>query len=131
MTSSTFAKKWLGTRVDVVGLCVQTTHAHKGWVGGGSRKRATPGRVKAGKNRAELFSPDLEMRKLIVRFLENRLKKQLDAGSTRLATLQRALPSGRSAAAEVLRKRLSSLQDWHSKARALLPVAKTFLKLGS
>lgn len=86
--------------------------------------------VSADADRAELFTPDLEMRKLISRFLENRLKKQLDAGSSRLTTLQRALPPSRSADADVLRKRLSSLQDWHSKARALLPIAKTFLKLG-
>jgi len=41
------------------------------------------------------------------------------------------LPTGHSADADVLRKRLSSLQDWHRKARALLPIAKTFLKLGA
>jgi DNA-binding transcriptional regulator GbsR (MarR family) len=86
--------------------------------------------VSADADRAELFTPDLEMRKLVARFLENRLKRQLDAGSTRLATLQRALPASRSADTEVLRERLHSLQAWHSKARALLPVAKTFLKLG-
>ena len=87
--------------------------------------------VSADADRAELFTPDLEMRKLAARFLEKRLQKQLEAGSTRLTTLQRALPSGRSADADVLRRRLSSLQDWHSKARALLPIAKTFLKLGA
>ena len=86
--------------------------------------------VSAESDRTKLFTPDLEMRKLIARFLENRLNKQLDAGRTRLTTLQRALPASRSADAEVLRKRLSSLQAWHSKARALLPIAKTFLKLG-
>ncbi len=80
-------------------------------------------------DRAELFTPDLEMRKLIARFLENRLNKQLDAGSSRLTTLQKALPASRSADAEVLRERLKSLQAWHSKARQLLPVAKAFLKL--
>lgn len=63
------------------------------------------------------------------RFLENRLNKQLDAGSSRLTILQRALPASRSVDAEVLRDRLKSLQAWHSKARALLPIAKTFLKL--
>ena len=86
--------------------------------------------VSADADRAELFTPDLEMRKLIARFLENRLNKQLDAGSSRLTTLQKALPASRSADAEVLRERLKSLQSWHSKARALLPIAKTFLKLG-
>lgn len=87
--------------------------------------------VSSDTDRAERFTPDLEMRKLIARFLENRLKKQLDTGSARLTTLQRALPTSRSADVDVLRKRLRSLQAWHSKARALLPVANTFLKLGS
>lgn len=86
--------------------------------------------VSAESDRIKLFTPDLEMRKLIARFLENRLNKQLDSGSSRLTSLQRALPASQSADADVLRKRLSALQDWHSKARALLPIAKTFLKLG-
>lgn len=81
-------------------------------------------------DRTNLFTPDLEMRKLVARFLENRLKTQLDSGSKRLATLQQTLPARRSTDTDLLRKRLSSLQDWHSKARALLPIAKTFLKLG-
>ncbi len=79
-------------------------------------------------DRAELFTPDLEMRKLIQRFLENRLQKQLVAGSSRLDSLLKAVPGQNGDAAE-LRRRLKSLQDWHSKARKLLPLAKTFLKL--
>lgn len=86
--------------------------------------------VSSAADRAELFTPDLEMRKLVGHFIESRLEKQLTAGSSRLTTLQKALPASRSADADVLRKRLSALQDWHSRARALLPIAKTFLKLG-
>jgi len=86
--------------------------------------------VSTKEDRAELFTPDLEMRKLIGRFLENRLQKQLTAGSSRLEAIAKSVP-GRNGQAAELRERLRSLQAWHSKARKLLPVARTFLKLTS
>lgn len=85
--------------------------------------------VSAAADRAELFTPDLEMRRLIQRFLEKRLKQQLDAGKSRLGGLQRALPDWEKPEAEILRSRLRQLRSWHEKARALLPIAQTFLKL--
>jgi len=85
--------------------------------------------VSAPADRSELFTPDLEMRRLIQRFLEQRLQKQLDAGKSRLGDLQRALPDLEKSHAETLRSRLKQLQSWHEKARALLPIARTFLKL--
>ncbi len=85
--------------------------------------------VSTPKDRAELFCPDMEMRRLIQRFLEQRLQKQLDDGKTRLAEVQRSMPAWEPASAEILRSRLAQLQAWHDKARALLPVARTFLKL--
>ena len=69
------------------------------------------------------------MRRLIQRFLEQRLEKQLAAGKSRLSDLQRALPNLEKSHAETLRSRLEQLQSWHEKARALLPIARTFLKL--
>ena len=85
--------------------------------------------VSAPADRSELFTPDLEMRRLIQRFLEQRLEKQLAAGKSRLSDLQRALPNLEKSHAETLRSRLEQLQSWHEKARALLPIARTFLKL--
>jgi len=85
--------------------------------------------VSAPADRSELFTPDLEMRRLIQRFLEQRLQKQLDAGKSRLGDLQRALPDLEKSHAETLRSRIEQLQSWHEKARALLPIARTFLKL--
>jgi DNA-binding transcriptional regulator GbsR (MarR family) len=85
--------------------------------------------VSTATDRAELFTPDLELRKLVVRFLENRLQRQLAAGSDRLAALCQIVPHGRSAEAAELRGRLKSVQTWHKKARSLLPVARTFLAL--
>ena len=85
--------------------------------------------VSAPADRSELFTPDLEMRRLIQRFLEQRLQKQLDAGKSRLGDLQRALPDLEKSHAETLRSRLKQLQSWHEKVQALLPIARTFLKL--
>jgi len=103
----------------------------KGSVSQGLRVLREVGAVKevsAKTDKTELFEPDLEMRKLVARFLENRLAKQLGQGGSRLAALNKGVPGKNGEAAE-LRRRLKSLQDWHSKARALLPLAKTFLKL--
>lgn len=85
--------------------------------------------VSAAKDRTELFTPDLELRKLVERFLENRLKSQLDAGNNRLTGLKQAVPAGRGGQTAELQRRLKALQDWHARARSLLPIARTFLKL--
>jgi DNA-binding transcriptional regulator GbsR (MarR family) len=85
--------------------------------------------VSAPADRAELFTPDLEMRRLIQRFLEQRLQKQLDAGKSRLGVLKRAMADLEKSDAETLGLRIKQLQSWHEKARALLPIARTFLKL--
>ena len=82
-------------------------------------------------DRSELFEPDLEFRKLAIRFLENRLERQLLAGKTRLEELQRTIPLPKTTTAARLRERLKHLQGSHAKARALVPMAKALLKLGS
>ncbi len=104
----------------------------KGSISQGLRVLREMGAIKevpAPADRSELFTPDLEMRRLIQRFLEQRLQKQLDAGKSRLGDLQRALPDLEKSHAETLRSRIEQLQSWHEKARALLPIARTFLKL--
>ena len=104
----------------------------KGSVSQGLRVLREMGAIKevsAPADRSELFTPDLEMRRLIQRFLEQRLEKQLAAGKSRLGDLQRSLPNLEKSDAETLRSRIKQLQSWHEKARALLPIARTFLKL--
>lgn len=80
-------------------------------------------------DRAELFTPDLEMRKIIQRFLEQRLQKQLDAGRTRLVGLKKSALMFPAPAQKELLQRVRKLQQWHDRSCALLPLAKTFLKL--
>ena len=107
-------------------------HLSKGSISQGLRVLREMGAIKevsTPKDRVELFSPDMEMRRLIQRFLEQRLEKQLDAGKTRLAALSQGLPQLAKADLATLRGRLKQLQQWHIKTRALLPVARTFLKL--
>ena len=80
----------------------------------------------------EHFAPDLELRKLAARFVEQRLEKQLKAGKDRLQTMKAAMPSGPSTPAKDLKElkaRLKYLESWHDKGKALVPILKTFLKL--
>lgn len=77
----------------------------------------------------ERFVPDLELRKLVGRFIEQRLEKQLNAGSTRLDSLRCAVPAGDKHATTELTRRLKSLSDWHTRARQLLPIARTVLRV--
>lgn len=85
--------------------------------------------VSLASDRAERFSPDLELRKLVSRFLESRLEKQLTAGSVRLEQLRAAVPGDSAANSAELKVRLKSLSDWHSKARGLLPLVRGVLKV--
>lgn len=77
----------------------------------------------------ERFEPDLELRKIVIHYIEQRLQKQLDSGHARLKAVAKMIPEINPADAERLRDRFGSLQTWHAKTRALLPIAKTFLKL--
>lgn len=85
--------------------------------------------VSTAADRAELFTPDLEMRKLIERFIEQRLQRQLESGKGRLKTLVQGAAAFDAAGQKVLRQRIQKLQQWHDRSRALMPVVKTFLKL--
>lgn len=85
--------------------------------------------VSSSTDRAALFEPDMEIRKIISHFVEHRVRKQLDVGRDRLVALSARVPTG-TAEGKILHERLKHLQGTHEKARALLPIAKTFLKLG-
>ena len=80
-------------------------------------------------DRREFFAPDMELRKLIQRWLAERLQKQVAAGGARLAVLSRSVPALDRPQQSVLRQRLKHLRSWHDKTSRLLPVARTFLAL--
>jgi len=80
-------------------------------------------------DRRDYFAPDLELRKLVVRFLDERLQRQLADGSDRLKQLSRAMPDSGAADTATLRERIRQLKNWHDKTRSVVPVIKTFLAL--
>lgn len=75
------------------------------------------------------YEPDLELRKLVMHWIEKRLQAQLKSGTQSLTSMRAAVPSTTPKAAQVLRDRLGALQAWHDKASTLVPLAKTALKL--
>jgi DNA-binding transcriptional regulator GbsR (MarR family) len=80
-------------------------------------------------DKAELFEPELEMRKLAAHFIEHRLQRQLDSGKGRLKRLSEGAGAFERGHQKVIRDRLQTLQRWDKRTRALLPIVRTFLKL--
>jgi DNA-binding transcriptional regulator GbsR (MarR family) len=86
-------------------------------------------RVVGTHDRREYFAPEIELRRLATRFIEERLEKQLKAGKQRLQSIKTVVPDEDNSSTRELKARLSYLQTWHDKARGIIPLAKTFLKL--
>jgi len=104
----------------------------KGSVSQGLRVLREIGAIKAVEgngNRRDYFAPDLELRKLVVRFLDERLQRQLADGTERLKQLGRSVPDSGGKNTATLRERIRQLKNWHDKTRAVVPVIKTFLTL--
>lgn len=80
-------------------------------------------------SRSTRYEPDVEMRKLLSRFIKDRLQKQLDAGDARLEAVAKAMAGYTSEKKDVLQERVEKLRRWQKRTRALLPVIRTFLKL--
>jgi DNA-binding transcriptional regulator GbsR (MarR family) len=78
---------------------------------------------------AELFTPDLEMRRLIGRYLSSRVDPQLKFGKDRLTKLDAQLPRLPAAERKQLGPRFKKLQNWHSRTMALVPLIRSFLRL--
>lgn len=81
-------------------------------------------------DRREYFSPELELRKLASHFIEERLEEQLKAGRGRLQSMKAVIPAAYDTSDKALKARMKYLQAWHDKGRALVPLLKTFLRLG-
>ena len=85
--------------------------------------------AKSPQTKRDLFEPDLELRKLVAHYLEERVAKQLNSGRGRLLVMAKAIPDGTNGSSKILRARLKSLQSWHDKTRRLLPAIRVLLKL--
>jgi DNA-binding transcriptional regulator GbsR (MarR family) len=86
--------------------------------------------VSAPTDRAELFQPDTEMRQIVTHFLESRVEAHLRGANERFASFDESLPHFAPSEQKILRQRIKKLKGWHVKAKALLPLARGFLKLG-
>lgn len=75
------------------------------------------------------FVPDLELRQLMRRFIEQRLEAQLDRGDRNLENLATTASAYAPDNHDLIAQRLSKLRRWHSRARAVIPLVKTALKL--
>ena len=75
--------------------------------------------------RRDFYIPNLEARKFVASWLDQKLEGQLDLGTKRLRGMLRQLPSEYSGT--LVRGRLEHLENWHSKAYAMLPIVKGFL----
>ncbi|KAB2919444.1 MAG: ArsR family transcriptional regulator [Dechloromonas sp.] len=75
------------------------------------------------------FEPDMEMRRLIHRFFEQRIEAQLQNGKRRLSSLQAMVSIHGTKEKRILDDRLFKLRRWHNRTRAMIPLLKTFLKL--
>jgi HTH-type transcriptional regulator, glycine betaine synthesis regulator len=105
----------------------------KGSVSQGLRVLREVGAVReaeSGDPRTTGYVPVLEMRRFVELLLEQRLQRQLAAGKGRLEALHRQLPAARAGEPDVRRERLKQLEHWHGRARALLPIMRTFLNIG-
>ncbi len=80
-------------------------------------------------DRVERFKPDIELRKLIIHYFEQRVEKQLDGGKQRIRDIKASIPRSELAAAKLLSARVKSLEGWHAKSQALMPMIKGALRL--
>jgi HTH-type transcriptional regulator, glycine betaine synthesis regulator len=78
--------------------------------------------------RVERFEPDIELRKLFLHYIENRVEKQLEAGEKQICKIKSTVPRG-SVGSRKLAARIQVLDGWHAKSRALLPLVKVALEL--
>lgn len=85
--------------------------------------------VSSSADRSERFEPDIELRKLILHYLEQRVEQQLDSGKRRIRDIKASIPRHEPAAVKKLTARVKSLDSWHTKSRALLPFMKGALRL--
>jgi len=80
-------------------------------------------------DRHSRYEPDIELRKLLLHYLEHRVERQLEAGKARIREVRQTIPRQDAAAAKLLTSRVKSLDGWHTKSRALLPLIRGALRL--
>lgn len=77
--------------------------------------------------RRDFYIPNLEARKVIGSWLDERLEKQIDLGNRQLQVITEAIP--KDYLDGCVAYRLEQLQNWHQRARELLPVIRNLLSV--
>ncbi|MEX1045189.1 MAG: hypothetical protein WEC73_03590 [Chthoniobacterales bacterium] len=80
-------------------------------------------------DRKDYFEAETELPTLIRGFLRDQLAVKMEHADERLARLQAAVDDPANAAPDGLSVRVERLQSWHNKARRLVPLVSTFLKM--
>lgn len=80
-------------------------------------------------DRKDYFEAEAELPALIRGFLRDQLAIKMDHADRRLERLRAAVDDPLQGAPDGLSKRVERLQSWHNKARRLVPLVSTFLKM--
>lgn len=84
-------------------------------------------KVECTKQRRDYYSPDMELRRLVSRFIESKLDRQLRAASSHLGEIRELVPDSPDRAELV--RRIGVVESWHQQVGALIPLAKHMLKI--
>lgn len=79
--------------------------------------------------RKDYFEAEAELPALARGFLRDQLAIKMDHADRRLAQLRAVVDDPANAAPNGLSSRVERLQSWHNKARRLVPLVSTFLKM--
>lgn len=80
-------------------------------------------------DRKDYFEAETELPTLIRGFLRDRLAIKMEHADERLGRLQAVVDDPANEAPDGLSGRVERLQSWHNKARRLVPLVSTFLKM--
>lgn len=85
--------------------------------------------VSSAKDRAERFTPDLELRALVTGFLRTKVQPHFSAGAVRLSALKayaKAIHDGTPEQKKARDARLDKLGTWHRRGQAVIPLLTKF-----
>lgn len=80
-------------------------------------------------DRKDYYQAEVEFPALVRTFLQEHFSARLDHAGAWLDRLQETVVDPKNCAPEGLADRVGDLQSWHRKARRLVPLVKTFLKV--
>lgn len=105
----------------------------KGSVSGGLKALREIGAIRvtrSAEDRRERYEPELELRKLILAYMQERIHPQLDSNVTRMQQLEHLLESSfpEGEPRRIMNARMGKLAKWRKKAAGLIPWIAKFLR---